>query len=294
MQAGQLAEVGVNLDPGAVEAPLVMRRMSEERRRPCGLLVGIKGASNAHSASLRSLEYTGNATPKMTSEICVRYTFRVGYLRASFPSFSSFQALTKWCIRHIRGKMRHLEGRCLMGKRLQLREVATDEQQALARLAHSRTAPAGRVKRAQVVLAAVQGMAVEEIAAQHHVVRNTVYLWLHRFEEHGVAGLKDAARNGRPPLYTREQVSEIIATALTPPQTLGLPFSSWTLDRLVAYLAEQHGIMMQRSRLDEVLLSEGLRWRKHETWFGERADPDFAQKRGRSSSSTRHRPQGAS
>jgi transposase len=25
---------------------------------------------------------------------------------------------------------------------------------------------------------------------------------------------------------------------------------------------------MQRSRLDEVLLSEGLRWRKQETWFG--------------------------
>ncbi len=61
-----------------------------------------------------------------------------------------------------------------MGKRVQLREVASEEQQALAQLAHSRTAPAGRVKRAQVVLAAVQGMPVEEIAAQHRVVRNTV------------------------------------------------------------------------------------------------------------------------
>jgi transposase len=181
-----------------------------------------------------------------------------------------------------------------MGKRLELREVAIEEQQALARLAHSRTAPAGRVKRAQVVLAAVQGTPVEEIAAQHQVVRNTVYLWLHRFEEHGVAGLKDAARNGRPPAYTREQVSQIVATALTPPQTLGLPFSSWTLDRLVNYLAEQHGISMKRSRLDEVLLSEGLRWRKHETWFGERVDPAFAEKRGPVSSSTRHRQRGAS
>jgi transposase len=181
-----------------------------------------------------------------------------------------------------------------MGKRLELRKVATEERQALTRLAHSRTEPAGRVKRAQVVLAAAQGMAVEEIAAQHHVVRNTVYLWLHRFEQHGVAGLKDAARNGRPPAYSREQVGEIIATALTPPKTLGLPFSSWTLDRLVTYLSEQKGITMQRSRLDEVLLSEGLRWRKHETWFGERIDPDFAQTRGRSSNSTRHRQQGAS
>jgi hypothetical protein len=87
--------------------------------------------------------------------------------------------------------MRHLEERCCIGKRLQLREIATQEQQALARLAHSRTAPAGRVNRAQVVLAAVHGMPVEEIAARYHVVRHTVYLWLHWFEQQGMEGLKN-------------------------------------------------------------------------------------------------------
>ena len=38
---------------------------------------------------------------------------------------------------------------------------------------------------------------------------------------------------------------------------------------------------MKRSRLNEVLLTEELRWRKQETWFSERIDPDFAQKRER-------------
>ena len=70
---------------------------------------------------------------------------------------------------------------------------------------------------------------------------------------------------------------------LTDPQALGLPFESWTLDRLAAYLSEQKGIAMKRSRIDEVLQTEGLRWRNQETWFGERVDPDFAEKRGRSS-----------
>jgi hypothetical protein len=37
---------------------------------------------------------------------------------------------------------------------------------------------------------------------------------------------------------------------------------------------------MKRSRLGEVLQAEGLRWRKQEHWFGERVDPDFAEKRG--------------
>ena len=70
-------------------------------------------------------------------------------------------------------------------------------------------------------------------------------------------------------------------------ETLGLPFASWTLDRLAAYLAEERGLPIKRSRIDEVLIAEGLRWRHQETWFGERVDPAFAEKRGPSSPSIR-------
>ena len=63
-------------------------------------------------------------------------------------------------------------------------------------------------------------------------------------------------------------------------------FAAWTLDRLAAYLAEHKSIGMKRSRIGEILIAEGLRWRRHETWFGERVDPDFAEKRGRSRRST--------
>lgn len=168
-----------------------------------------------------------------------------------------------------------------MGKRLAVRAVTDEERQAVKRLAHARRAPARAVERAQVVEQALDGRPVEQIASDLGLARNTVYLWWHRFERLGLAGLEDAPRGGRPPTYTREQVGEIVATALTDPQTLDLPFKSWTLDRLVTYLGEQQGIAMKRSRLNEVLLTEGLRWRKQETWFGERVDPDFALKRGR-------------
>lgn len=181
-----------------------------------------------------------------------------------------------------------------MGRRLQLRAVSEEERSAVTRLARSRTAPARSVERAQVVEAALKGTPVEDIAAQLHLARGSVYLWLHRFEERGIAGLEDHPRGGRPPTYSREQVSQIIAAALSDPQKLGLPYASWTLDRLASYLAEHQGITMKRSRLDEVLLSEGLRWRKEETWFGERVDPDFAAKRGPSSGSTPAHPPPAS
>ncbi len=168
-----------------------------------------------------------------------------------------------------------------MGKRLQVREVTDEERQAVKRLAHSRTAPARAVERAQVVQAALEGAPVEEIAARLHLARNTVYLWLHRVAARGLAGLEDHPRGGRPPTYSREQVGAIVAAALTDPQTLDLPFQSWTLDRLAAYLSEHNSMAMKRSRLGEVLLSEGVRWRKQESWFGARVDPDLAQKRGR-------------
>jgi transposase len=174
-----------------------------------------------------------------------------------------------------------------MPRTLCLRELTTDERAAVERLAHSRTAAARLVERARVVLAALEGERVSALAERFHITAATVYLWLHRFNDGGLAGLADKARKGRPPTYTREQASVVVATALTDPQTLGLAFASWTLDRLAAYLAEQKGIPMKRSRVDELLIAEGLRWRKEETWFGARVDPDFAEKRGPSSTSTR-------
>lgn len=35
---------------------------------------------------------------------------------------------------------------------------------------------------------------------------------------------------------------------------------------------------MKHGRLNDVLLIEGVRWRKRKNWDGERDDPDFAQK----------------
>ena len=49
----------------------------------------------------------------------------------------------------------------------------------------------------------------------------------------------------------------------------------------------------RKSRMSEILLAEGLKWRQEETWFGARVDPEFERKRGRSSASTPPRPRAA-
>jgi transposase len=171
-------------------------------------------------------------------------------------------------------------------KLLRLRRLSPEEEQEIARLVRSRTAPVRLVERARIIDLARQGQRMPAIAAAVGVSAPVARRWLERFNAQGIVGLADAPRSGRPATYSPEAVGELIAASLTDPQTLGLPFGGWTLDRLAAYLAETKGIAMKRSRIGAILQAEGLRWRKQETWFGERPDPAFAEKRGPSSAST--------
>jgi transposase len=176
---------------------------------------------------------------------------------------------------------------------IRVRALSSDEAEELARMARSRTLGAGLVRRAQIVQHAVQGgLSAPEVAARMGLCGATVRFWLKRVNERGLHGLEEDMRSGRPPTYTAAERSAVITAALSRPAELGLPFASWTLDRLVAHLGEQ-GIGMRRSRISEVLLAEGLKWRQEETWFGARIDPDFARKRGRSSGSTPRRRRAA-
>src|SRR4051795_9096316 len=178
--------------------------------------------------------------------------------------------------------------------RVALRELAPEERQALEHLAASRTAKARFVERARLLLAIADGRRPSQVARDLGVSKPTVYTWIHRFNDRGLGGLEDRPRAGRPHTSTAEQRAEVSAAALTDPKRLDLPFGCWTLDRLRAYLNEQKGIPIKRSRIGEILVDEGLKWRHQETWFGERVDPDFAEKRGSSSGSTPTRRRAAS
>jgi transposase len=174
-----------------------------------------------------------------------------------------------------------------------LRELTAEEASAVESLARARTASVRRVERARIIWRARRGETPPSIAETLGLSAETVRRRIRRFNAEGLAALEDHHRSGRPATYATEAVAVVVATALTSPRRLGLPFASWTLDRLAAYLGERKGIAMRRSRIDEILLKEGLRWRRHETWFGERVDPEFAEKRGGSRRSTPPRPRAA-
>ena len=170
-----------------------------------------------------------------------------------------------------------------------VRKLTEEEYKELKRWERSRTMGVSKVRRARIVLQSNLGLSVHEVAEKPELHHQTVRKWVNRFTKLGIPGLEESPRHGRPHIYKTEHVSVVIETALTKPDELGLPFGSWTLDRLVAYLREKD-VGMSRSRMSEIFRNEGLRWRQQEGWYGQRVDPEFAEKRGSSKSFTPTRP----
>src|SRR5260370_3928585 len=100
---------------------------------------------------------------------------------------------------------------------LRVRELTPDEQDQIKHLSQSRTAPARRVERARIIQLAREGLRVPAIAGRLQIGEDVVRLWLQRFNAHGVAGLDDAPRSGRPTTYTPEEIGAVAATALPDP-----------------------------------------------------------------------------
>ena len=81
---------------------------------------------------------------------------------------------------------------------VKVRTLTGEEAQELTRLAHARTVPHRLVQRAQIIWASAQGRKAPAIARHIGLSALRVRAWIQRFNRHGLAGLADAARPGRP------------------------------------------------------------------------------------------------
>ena len=94
------------------------------------------------------------------------------------------------------------------------------DREELSRITRSSSVRAGLAQRARIVLAAADGEANEQIASRVGVSKGTVLTWRGRYVEHGLAGLEDAPRSGRPRQVDHRQI--VAATLAPPPVKLGV------------------------------------------------------------------------
>lgn len=135
-----------------------------------------------------------------------------------------------------------------MPKRNELRPFTEEEHRYLEKLQRSRTAAQQHVERATILLHYAAGDAVGEIANRVHRRPETVWHVVKRFNQRGLASLQDIPRSGRPVTYDEAARGQMVVTAKTHPQQLGLPYSHWTLDRLVEYVHQRLNLPISRSQ----------------------------------------------
>ena len=102
----------------------------------------------------------------------------------------------------------------------------------------SKTKPARQVQRAKIIWLSHQKTKVPKIAMKVALSAASVRKWIRRFNKLGLSGLLDAPRTGRPKYYTQETRGKVIALARTKPESLGYPFTCWTIRRLSTALWE--------------------------------------------------------
>ena len=110
--------------------------------------------------------------------------------------------------------------------------ISEQDRATLQSWTRSRSIRASHVERARIVLAVADGKGTSGTARELGVSRPTVIKWRDRFAEHGLAGLDDEPRPGRP---KRVDDSAIIAATLEPPPD-SLAVTHWSTRLLGRHL----------------------------------------------------------
>jgi len=142
-----------------------------------------------------------------------------------------------------------------MGRRPTALSCDPKVRSELERLSRSRTEPKQRMDRARIILGCLSGEPQVEIAKRLGTRPNTVSKWRIRFARHGLKGLADAPRSGKPPTYGAALRTELVATLATPPPKGQASWDGLTLAKAVGAkkstvyaLLQKDGIQLQRRR----------------------------------------------
>ena len=170
---------------------------------------------------------------------------------------------------------------------VRLRPLSRPEQHELSAKVRQVSLPARLHRRYRVIALVRRGCSIPEAARRAGLNPDSAYLWVHRFDESGFATFERPNNpRGRIPFITARQLQDLIDTALTSPQKLGLPFTTWSVRTLNAYCQRKKLLppfsdewvrqLLRRARLS----AQRIRSWKHSD------DPAFAKKGGASAPSS--------
>jgi len=126
--------------------------------------------------------------------------------------------------------------------------LTSAERRELERLSRSRSAPAGEVERARMLLDYADGVSVTELARRLDTDRSKVYRCIEKARQFGaMEALEDRPRKGKQISITQEARMWLIALASQDPIELGYSEKVWTMELLARHARENCQIAGHRS-----------------------------------------------
>ena len=169
-----------------------------------------------------------------------------------------------------------------------VRELAPHEGQRLKRLSKQSKLASTR-QRASILLASNTLMSVPQIARMWMTDESQVRKVIHDFNRHGWESLRPRFRGGRPRRIQIDDEQRIVAVAGARPDTLGVPYTRWSLAKLSRYLCGQ-GLAVSPAHLGRILARNGISLQRTRSWK-QSPDPDYAAKASRILALYRQQPE---
>ena len=143
-------------------------------------------------------------------------------------------------------------------KPITVRPIADEELSALDEL-YRRTKVVRIRTRVQMVLLAVDAeMTAPQIAKIVRQDEQTVRRWLKRFNQEGINGLYDEPKSGAPRRVTDAYRARLLIIVRQRPRSLEQPYSLWTLQRLVDFMAEETGLRFSTETVRLILKANDI------------------------------------
>ena len=116
-----------------------------------------------------------------------------------------------------------------------------------------RTKEARIFRRAQAVREVVKGQRIQNVSDGLQFTYAALRKWVHRFANHGMQGLVDRPRSGRPPKVTCELEQHLNRLVDQDPLEHGSLHSPWSCRELATVLARETGVQLGRESVRGVL-----------------------------------------
>src|SRR5690348_12162561 len=104
----------------------------------------------------------------------------------------------------------------------------------------------------------LEGSSREEAARAAGMDRQTLRDWVHRYNEEGLAGLRDRRRSGREPRLTPEQEAELVAAVERGPDPDRDGVVRWRRIDLRALIEARYGVALHERMVGKVLRRLGF------------------------------------